>query len=595
MALSPTAPPQYDLSLIAQVLDNTTIADDEVRSQCPICATGSSGSGPLSVRLSSSGKPIYYCHAEQCDWPAISDAVNNRLGIEPWVGHAQRKQGERTGASMPMAEYEYGPEAPDGLAGQTKKVYRTWKDGVKLVWGKGPNQGLHMLFWREGTYHQASENLLVVVCEGEKAAAFLSRAGIETACWCGGTASADKCDVSHLEGKTVLIWADADPSGLKAVQTLKRRLLAVDARRSVCIYAPVGEWGSDAADYDNARLHLARLIAGEELTPVGDLLPNKFVLFPKRATEYEDFIHANRLIGWRLRFNLRNRAYEATQAPSPKPSDWEPISKADGWLALQQRDLASAISRWEEDEKGQGGFAPLYYKDAPIKKKLAGAMELHRRDGGSDDVAEWLEGLPEWDGVERIKQFLSDHFGAEATQLNQWASAALFVQIVKRTMEVPCRWRGIPILIGPQFTGKSALVQHLLPQFLWRYVVLELNLAEQSKSMVEQFLGCAVVELSEMAGHNRAGLEKTKSFVTLPYDRQRLPYRTDAETVDRRCAFIGTMNEGSVMPHDPSGSTRWICVECPGSCDVEALFTDPAYREQLYAEAKLARKHTRVC
>ena len=204
------------------------------------------------MRLSQSGKPIYHCHAQQCDWRAISDAVNNRLGIEPWVGHAQRKQGERTGASMPMAEYEYGPEAPDGLAGQTKKVYRAWKDGAKIVWGKGLNTGLHMLFWREGTYHQTSESPLIVVCEGEKAAAFLSRAGVETACWCGGTASVGKCNVSRLDGKTVLIWADCDESGLKAARTIKRRLLAADARRPVRIYAPVGEWGSDAADYDNA-------------------------------------------------------------------------------------------------------------------------------------------------------------------------------------------------------------------------------------------------------------------------------------------------------------------------------------------------------
>ena len=36
---------------------------------------------------------------------------------------------------------------------------------------------------------------------------------------------------------------------------------------------------------------------------------------------------------------------------------------------------------------------------------------------------------------------------------------------------------------------------------------------------------------------NRAGLDKVKSFITLPYDRQRLPYRSDAEQVDRRCAF----------------------------------------------------------
>ena len=110
-----------------------------------------------------------------CDWKAISDAVNKRLGIEPWVGHAQRSKGERTGPSMPMAEYEYGPEAPDGLAGQTKKVFRAWTDGGKKVWGVGTNQGLHLLFWREGTYYQTSESdLVVIICEGEKAAASLS-------------------------------------------------------------------------------------------------------------------------------------------------------------------------------------------------------------------------------------------------------------------------------------------------------------------------------------------------------------------------------------------------------------------------------------
>ena len=316
------------------------------------------------------------------------------------------------------------------------------------------------------------------------------------------------------------------------------------------------------------------------------------MLRPHQATEYEDFIHANRLIGWQLRFNLRNRAYEATSAQSPQPSDWEPIPKTDGWLALQQRDLATAIRRWEESTDPKTGestieFASLYYKDVQIKKMLAGAMEKNRRQGGADDVADWLLNLPEWDGVERIRQFLSDHFGAEVTEINRWASAALFIQLIKRTLEVPCRWRGISILVGPQFGGKSALVQHLLPDYLRRYIVLELNLAAQSKSMVEQFMGCALVELSEMAGINRAGLEKYKSFVTLPYDRQRLPYRSDAETIDRRCAFVGTMNDGATIPHDPSGSTRWICVECPSECDVETLFVDDAYREQLYAEAML--------
>ena len=172
--------PQYDLTLIAQVLDHVSRPSaDELRAQCPICATGSSGSGPLSVKLSQANKPIYYCHAQQCDWKAISDQVNNRLGVEPWVGHAQRQLGERTGPKVPLAEYEYGPQAPDGLAGQKKRVYRAWKEGEKKVWGKGTNRGLHVLVWREGGYCQSSQSPdgLIILCEGEKAAAFL------VSCW----------------------------------------------------------------------------------------------------------------------------------------------------------------------------------------------------------------------------------------------------------------------------------------------------------------------------------------------------------------------------------------------------------------------------
>ena len=62
---------------------------------------------------------------------------------------------------------------------------------------------------------------------------------------------------------------------------------------------------------------------------------------------------------------------------------------------------------------------PLHYKDAQIKKQLAGAMEWHRRRrGGVDDVAEWLNSLPAHDGQPRVEHFLMDHFEAADTPLN---------------------------------------------------------------------------------------------------------------------------------------------------------------------------------
>ena len=83
-----------------------------------------------------------------------------------------------------------------------------------------------------------------------------------------------------------------------------------------------------------------------------------------------------------------------------------------------------------------------------------------------DSFREFLEGLPEWDKVERIDHILHKHFGAADDAMSQWASRYPFIGAVERCYEPGKLHRVIPILKGNQDIGKSALYRHTLPPAL---------------------------------------------------------------------------------------------------------------------------------
>ena len=88
----------------------------------------------------------------------------------------------------------------------------------------------------------------VIVCEGEKAARAVQRAGYTGASYMGGAQCAGMADYTKLRGRTVYVWPDNDPPGLKAGKDVAEAARLVGAR--VWMLSPVGEpeSGDDAAD-----------------------------------------------------------------------------------------------------------------------------------------------------------------------------------------------------------------------------------------------------------------------------------------------------------------------------------------------------------
>ena len=161
-----------------------------------------------------------------------------------------------------------------------------------------------------------------------------------------------------------------------------------------------------------------------------------------------------------------------------------------------------------------------------------------------------------------------------------------FWGVITRAYEPGFLIREVPILVGPQSIGKSALLRHLFPiqsQSAWFSDSYQLHESD-TKTRVESTLGCCLVEISEMTGLRKAELERVKQDLTSVKDRVRLAYARHVSRIERQFIFVGTSNRRDFLPNDPSGNTRFLPIDCPaGKGSVEKFMAE--HREQFWAES----------
>ena len=305
------------------------------------------------------------------------------------------------------------------------------------------------------------------------------------------------------------------------------------------------------------------------------------------GTSVADLKQALDHYGIEARFDLRGQAirYRMTHPPGDYPTDtWIPID--DRLEAAVQEQIRSGCVNMSTNRPP--GFIKSW-------SRLVNAILAERQ---VDPFEEYLASRPPWDGEPRLDRLLCDLFGADGNDLLvAWAGTYIFLGVVQRTKRPGCKLREIPVLIGPQRCGKSALLRNIFPgthRDTWYGG--DLNLADGAKRRVESTLRRALVELSEMVGAKRASMGALKSFLTLEDDGgTRLSYDRRPTNLPRRCAFVGTSNEPHILPADPTGNTRFVAITLNHGCHVEAFLNnevtvdgmdDPCtVRDQLWAEA----------
>lgn len=249
-------------------------------------------------------------------------------------------------------------------------------------------------------------------------------------------------------------------------------------------------------------------------------------------------------------------------------------------LCRSERVKDSALWSDSDTTKVRRRIGAVYNVDFP-REKIESAIELVAERNKYHPVREYLLGLPEWDGVERVDRLFVDVFGAEDNEYTRQVARCWMVAAVYRAMKPGYKFDNVPVLGGIQGIGKSTFLRALSPSELF---VGELHTFDPQRAQ-ESMMGRWLMEINEMGAANRQDLELQKSFLSATSTTVRMAYARHPKEFPRQCVFLGTTNESEYLK-DMTGNRRWWPVDTQvAQFDQSAFDRIRADRDQLWAEA----------
>ena len=288
-------------------------------------------------------------------------------------------------------------------------------------------------------------------------------------------------------------------------------------------------------------------------------------------------------IGETVRFNTRSQSLERLVEDEEEESDY-PMWKSIEYNTWNSEVCLKIYEKFKTSNK-EGNLVPLTFRHTEVFDLLNELPDLK-----VDPFVEWMNTLPGWDGIERIDTFFIDAVGVKDKPHTRLASRRFWVGLVgsQRAIDnAKYKVDWVPILVGPQGAGKSLLAFLIVPQqerksMLAQGVVLD---SLDAKSFVDQVIGRVVVELAEISGSGRMGLNNLKSLITDVEYTKRLAYRRDPQTIEARHVVIGTANPEEFRLPELSNGRRWKVMEVHVPSPQHVIDYMELNRDQLYAEA----------
>jgi len=223
---------------------------------------------------------------------------------------------------------------------------------------------------------------------------------------------------------------------------------------------------------------------------------------------------------------------------------WEQVK--DGWNDSDHSNLKMYLDRH------YGIWSPAKVKDALIT--AASERVFH-------PVKDYLEGLPVWDGSERVDTLLIDYLGAEDNKYTRSVMRKTLVAAVARIFEPGIKFDYILVLNGPQGIGKSTFFAKLSGSWFSDSLTVS---DMRDKAGAEKLQGYWILELGELAGLRKIDVETVKSFITRTDDKFRQSYGVNVENHPRQCIIVGSTNNISGFLRDITGNRRFWPVRVSG-------------------------------
>lgn len=176
-------------------------------------------------------------------------------------------------------------------------------------------------------------------------------------------------------------------------------------------------------------------------------------------------------------------------------------------------------------------------------------------------IREFIDALPEWDGVPRVDTLLVDYLGAADNAYVRSVTRKTLCAAIERVLTPGIKFDSMLVLNGPQGAGKSTLIAKLGGE--WFSDSLSLS-DTKDKTAAEKLQGYWILEIGELAGLKKAEVETLRSFLSRQNDIYRASFGRRAIPHLRQCVFFGTTNAEKGYLRDTTGNRRFWPVKTPG-------------------------------
>ena len=198
-------------------------------------------------------------------------------------------------------------------------------------------------------------------------------------------------------------------------------------------------------------------------------------------------------------------------------------------------------------------------------------------------VRDYLNALPEWDGIPRIDTLMTRCFEAPDTPYVHAVTRKVLTAAVARAYEPGIKFDSLMVLDGRQGIGKSTLFRVLAGD---EWFSDTLSLTDMSdKSAAEKIQGSWIVEIGELAGMRKADIERVKAFLSSSNDKFRPSYGRTVEAHPRQGIMIATVNGDQGYLRDITGNRRFWIIKCGQQEGRKKWDITAEERDQIWAEA----------
>lgn len=200
-----------------------------------------------------------------------------------------------------------------------------------------------------------------------------------------------------------------------------------------------------------------------------------------------------------------------------------------------------------------------------------------------DPVKEYIDGLPEWDGTDRVTELfgrIPGVTGQQITWLHVWALSMLAHWLHLDTLHGnEC----VAMLISShQGAGKTTFLKRILPDHLHGYFLPSIHLSNKfDKDMA--LTNNLLVNLDEFDKYKPSQQAEIKQLLSTSMVVGRPIFGSVQRERDRYASFSATTNNLHPLS-DPTGSRRFICVLIPTDTYIDNTL-DISY-DQLYAQLR---------